>query len=201
MRSFEKIETYKHQIEDLYRSGLSIRDVSNKLGLSKSTVGDYIRSLNISRNDFTGDKNPFFGKKHTEETLQSISSKNKGRPSVNKNVSKYPHTKYINGLVVHKWQHDARVRDIVWNISNEQIDCIWEKQDGLCALTGRPMHGKWRGTKFDRVSLDRIDSNKDYNIGNCQLTLGIVNICKHTLGNDDFKQLCKDVVDYAAKKT
>ena len=180
----------------MYLSGISIRDVSKKLGLSKSTVGDYIRSLSISRNDFNGDKNPFFGKKHTEETLMRIAQKNTGKPAVNKDKCKHKHTKYINGLVVHKWQHEAKKRDIIWNISNEEIDSIWEKQGGICALTGRSMHGRWKGTKFDRASLDRIDCNGDYNINNCQLILGVVNLCKHMLDNIQFKQLCKDVTEY-----
>jgi transposase len=197
MRSFSKIKSHKSEIENLYRAGNSIRAISIKLKISKSTVGDYIRSLGISRSDISGPNNPFFGKKHSQQVRDLISRKNKGKISVNAGISKYENSQYVNGLLINKWKYEAKKRDINWNISNDEIDEIWEKQNGLCALTGKIMHAKFRGSKFDRASLDRIDSNGCYNKSNCQIVLGILNICKNTLNNVDFIKMCEEVARHA----
>lgn len=200
MRTFSIINIHKSNIVDLYKQGLSIRSIGDKLKISKSTVGDYIRALGISRTDFNGDKNPFYGKSHSLEVLAKISATNTGRIPVTKGISKYAHSRYVNGLLINKWKLEAKKREIEWNISNDEIDVMWEKQEGMCALTGRPMKGGFIGNKYHRCSLDRIDYKRDYTVDNCQLILGVVNLAKHVLNNIDFIQLCKDVVKYSDKQ-
>lgn len=76
--------------------------------------------------------------------------------------------------------------DFVWG--------LYQKQGGKCALTGRPIkfvHSK--STKETTVSLDRIDSKKDYLKGNVQLTHKLVNRCKLNCPEDVFFSICKDV--------
>ena len=196
MRNFNKIETYKQDIVKLYLEGFSIRAISEKFDLSKSIVGDFIRSKKISRNDFRGSKNPFYGKTHSPEVMEILRVANRGRTPSTKGVSKYLHSRYVNGLLINKWQLEASKRNIDWLISSDEIDTLWENQDGKCALTGKPMKGDFVGNKFHRCSLDRIDSSGDYTVNNCQLILGVVNLAKHVLNNNDFIQLCKDVVTY-----
>lgn len=69
---------------------------------------------------------------------------------------------------------------------------LWDTQKGLCALSGVPMTHTSRPIDDRRynVSLDRIDSSKNYTKANVQLVTQTANICKHSLVQEDFVQLC-----------
>lgn len=59
---------------------------------------------------------------------------------------------------------------------------LWEKQKGLCAITGIPMtHLRGHGRVQTNVSIDRIDSTIGYEKDNIQLVCHIVNIMKQDL--------------------
>ena len=60
---------------------------------------------------------------------------------------------------------------------------LYNEQQGRCVITGQPMHCPLRDTGCDPrffVSIDRIQNNKGYEVGNVRLTLQWVN---HALGN------------------
>jgi hypothetical protein len=172
----------------------NMRAVSKQLGISDHKVFKVIQSRKLSRNDFAGSNNPFYGKKHSDAFKQKISKQNSGKIAVNRGRSKYKSTKYIPGLTVNIWQRGAAIRNIEWTISDNDLDILWEEQKGLCALTQQPMSTDYSANKYIGISLDRIDSNKGYIKGNIQLVTGIVNICKNILNNNDFIELCKKVV-------
>jgi hypothetical protein len=53
------------------------------------------------------------------------------------------------------------------------------QQKGLCAISGLPMtHDRSQGKTRTNISIDRIDSNKGYEIENVQLVCHIVNTIK-----------------------
>ena len=47
------------------------------------------------------------------------------------------------------------------------------------------------------ISIDRIDSSIGYIRTNVQIVTKQVNVCKHILTNDQFKEMCLQVVKYA----
>ena len=53
-----------------------------------------------------------------------------------------------------------------------------------------------RNMNIDNISVDRIDSQKDYTIDNIQLVCQIYNYMKWDLKQDDFVKYCKHVVEY-----
>jgi hypothetical protein len=196
-RSFDYIDKFKVEIESLYKQGNSIRAIAQQLSLSKSTVGDYIRKLGISRNDFNGDKNPFYGKKHSAEFCEKISKFNKGRKPPCTGTHKYPSSKYFLGSLIQRWKESASKRKIEWDITKDQLDNLWEKQNGLCALTGQTMHlERSSDHKWSIVSLDRIDSAGIYDVDNCQLVISAVNLSKYTFSNKQYIDLCRKVMEY-----
>jgi hypothetical protein len=197
---FEIIANYKNDIEALYKSGLSIRKVANTLNLKVGTVGAYIKELGLSRNDFNGCNNPFYGKTHSKEFKEKHSKRMKGSIPNNKGKSKYGNGT-IPRLLIEVWKSNARKRNILFNISYEEIDNLWSVQNGKCALTGRTMSNKYNSKRDTKVSLDRIDSNKPYTIDNVQLVTGIVNIAKNTMNNLEFIALCKEVANHVNDKT
>ena len=72
---------------------------------------------------------------------------------------------------------------------------LWDKQKGLCALSGVAMTHTSRPADDRRfnVSLDRIDSSRNYLRNNVQLVTQVANICKHSLIQDDFVDLCTEI--------
>lgn len=191
---FEVINKYKDEIESLYKSGLSIRKVAQTLNLKTGTVAAYIKYIGLSRNDFTGRNNPFYGKTHSEKFKLEHSRRMKGRKPPNKGKSKYGEG-IISRLLIEVWRNNATKRNIDFEITPDDIDSLWKLQSGKCALTSRDMSLNYNSNKFYRVSLDRIDSTIGYTATNIQLVVGIVNIMKNTLQNEEFISICKEVAD------
>lgn len=79
---------------------------------------------------------------------------------------------------------------------------LWDKQRGLCAITGVPM--TWGSTdKSDMrkgkglgraVSIDRINNAQTYRKGNIQLVCAQVNYMRSSLSIEDFVAWCEMVV-------
>ena len=76
----------------------------------------------------------------------------------------------------------------------KHVSCLWDEQDGKCALTGLKMlpDGQDRGGWYS-FSLDRIDSNDDYRAGNLQLVCKFANKWKSDMENETFLKLIEDV--------
>ncbi len=72
---------------------------------------------------------------------------------------------------------------------------LWDTQKGLCALSGVPMTHTSRPVDDRRynVSLDRIDSSKNYLRSNVQLVTQTANIMKHSMLQQDFIEVCTAV--------
>jgi len=73
------------------------------------------------------------------------------------------------------------------NISLEEIKDQWDKQKGLCAVSGLPLKLRKKGVSiFEQASLDRIDSSKPYEKGNIQFIILSLNYAKSTANNEEF---------------
>ena len=81
-------------------------------------------------------------------------------------------------------------------ISLDALELLWHTQNGCCALTGWQMTMELaNGIVLTNCSLDRIDSNHGYVVGNIQLVCRIANTAKSNLTQNDFVQLCKAVLE------
>ena len=81
-------------------------------------------------------------------------------------------------------------------LSVDAIELLWHTQGGKCALTGWDMTMELgRGTVPTNCSLDRIDSNRGYEVGNVQLVCRAANVAKSDLSQSDFIALCRSVVE------
>ena len=92
--------------------------------------------------------------------------------------------------------------DLEWEIILDDVIDLWEKQEGFCALSGLLMtHAKdGEGKKDLNASLDRINPNDGYKVGNIQLVAYRVNIMKHSLSEDIFFWWCENIVNHKLKK-
>ena len=78
------------------------------------------------------------------------------------------------------------------NISIEEVYDIWILQNKKCALSGLDIDFIKRN-KGITASIDRIDSNKEYVLGNIQLVHKDVNLMKNKFNQDYFVDMCKKI--------
>lgn len=141
--------------------------------------------------------------KITIQNKSNLSRPYKGTKSCGCLRSDYVSTKYWQGigeLSKDYWsslKRGAQSRNIEFNITLEDMWSLFLEQKGQCAITGFPIKLS-RNTKREKptASLDRIDPSKGYINGNCQWVHKTVNLCKHTLTNEEFINLCKMIMEY-----
>lgn len=96
-----------------------------------------------------------------------------------------------------------------FNITIEDMLSQWEKQNGLCALTGLPLDlpaysfyhelGKRHRRSSGNASIDRIDSSKHYEPDNIQWVHQKINFMKKDWDKSEFVDLCRSVAEFHKK--
>jgi len=84
-------------------------------------------------------------------------------------------------------------------ITIQDLMDIFEKQEGLCALSGVKM--TWHQGKIlpTSISIDRIDNSKGYIHGNVRLVCVVVNAFKSTQTDNELYEFAKSLVENMAK--
>lgn len=86
------------------------------------------------------------------------------------------------------------------NVTLEHLESLYAKQKGLCAISGVPMtcHHEWgekgKITCLTNISIDRIDNNIGYEVGNMQLVCYIVNLMKYTNTETELTWWCRQIL-------
>jgi uncharacterized protein YlxP (DUF503 family) len=79
---------------------------------------------------------------------------------------------------------------------------MYEKQNGQCAVSGVPMTvGKLQGRVPTNISIDRIDSDKSYELDNIQLVCTTVNMMKNDMTMDELVDWATKITNYANTDT
>ena len=87
-------------------------------------------------------------------------------------------------------------RGYVWDITIEDVDTMHQEQDGLCVYSGLSIGWSTQGWDHS-ASIDRIDNDKGYTVGNVQLVHKKINMMRGSLMDEEFKELCALVADRA----
>lgn len=122
-----------------------------------------------------------------------ILDRNGGKP-VN-----YKGTKYFTGKSFSAWKNSAKRRGHIWDLSKEDLVKIFEKQNGICAISGIPFIMDIKNSPL-RPSLDRKNSNNGYTVDNIQFVCSVINIMKNKLLDSEFIKLCEQIVLFQNKK-
>ena len=90
-------------------------------------------------------------------------------------------------------------------LTSDQFYNVWKKQrakTGLqCPLSGETMtHTLGRGQVLTNISVDRIDSDKDYIRGNIQFVCVMANLMKHKYDNKNLLSWSKKIVNNLERK-
>ena len=93
-----------------------------------------------------------------------------------------------------KFQSGAELRNIAFTITVEYLWEVFKEQDYQCALTGWPIGWAEVGANHT-ASIDRIDSDKGYVVGNVQLVHKDINMAKQQYSQDYFIEMCKAVAN------
>lgn len=87
-------------------------------------------------------------------------------------------------------------RGYQWDLTIEFLWDLYQKQGGVCALSGLPIGWAEKGLTAT-ASIDRIDSSEGYLNGNVQLVHKDINFMKQQYDQDKFIALCKSVADHS----
>lgn len=94
-------------------------------------------------------------------------------------------------------KYRAQTKNILFSISAKQAWDIIVSQDWKCALTQQPFNITEPRDPL-APSPDQINPSQGYTPGNVQYVTWLVNNSKAGLNNDQYRALCKSVVDHAA---
>jgi hypothetical protein len=94
------------------------------------------------------------------------------------------------------WRISAEKRGLKFSITPKYAWTIFEQQKRACALSGQPIQFGNAWNKSCSASLDRIDSSKGYIRGNIQWLHKDVNIMKRELSDEQFINICQQVVTH-----
>lgn len=92
----------------------------------------------------------------------------------------------------------SKSRNQEFNINLKYLKEVWENQKGKCIYTGVELED-WKdkgNNSMYTASLDRIDSNKGYVIGNVQFVSKNINYMKNSLSHEETVELCKIISEY-----
>lgn len=107
--------------------------------------------------------------------------------------------KNTNNFIIPNWWWNRFISQAKYNvnITKENIINLYEKQNGICYYTGLPMSVSTKviDSKNHNLSIDRLDSNKDYNLDNIVLCDKNVNMMKGKLTVNRFKYIASKVTD------
>ena len=111
----------------------------------------------------------------------------------------------LEGFIGYLFRHiiaNAKTRGIGVFITKEDILNLYTFQGVKCALSGIEMThikkanaDKWADTTKN-ISVDRIDSKREYIIDNIQLVCAAANIIKWDLPQNEFIEMCRLVTEY-----
>lgn len=134
--------------------------------------------------------------RHTHLTKQTIRSCGCSHLCLKETHPRWVGIGEIPGSYISSTKKSADVRGLAFNITKEQMWELFLKQNKKCALTGVDLQFQSRRSLRDgTASLDRIDSDKAYEIDNVQWVHKVVNSMKQDLKEVEFVNWCKLIVD------
>ncbi|KAA0686014.1 hypothetical protein DTW90_34575 [Neorhizobium sp. P12A] len=95
----------------------------------------------------------------------------------------------------------CRKRGIPCEITGADVASLFDQQQGKCALTGRPMVFGSKGQQRDSLSIDRIDAEQGYIIGNVRLVTYQANMARGMFSDDELVSFCRAVLETKGQRS
>ena len=117
------------------------------------------------------------------------------RISINKKNNIWSPKRFLNKCFTMA-KNSSDERQLFFNITQQDLYDIFDKQQGLCAISGEKMTCiRFKGRVATNISIDRIDSKIGYEKNNIQLVCYIINVMKHEGTKNDLIFWCKKIID------
>lgn len=145
---------------------MSIDRIDNNFGHTRNNIQLICRGLNIAKNRHTNED--------IVEFLDCLCGKRRFVPDKTSRD-------YISSIRRNNHQRD-KGKGINCNLTTDMIIEMFERQNGLCVLSGLPI-ACYQHPCFS-VSIDRIDNSIGHNMNNIQLVLKCINRAKSKFSND-----------------
>jgi hypothetical protein len=123
------------------------------------------------------------------------------RETVNTRRKVYRRNKKLTGNVRH-WiserlsDWNSRTTNIQGNLTTDYLEDLYNKQNGLCYYTGKSMPISIGKINQDGLSLDRLDPNKGYTVGNIVFCRFSINTMKGSRTEQEYYDLMKYILEY-----
>jgi 5-methylcytosine-specific restriction endonuclease McrA len=187
--------TLKNKILELRNKNYSYSQIQKELNCSKATICYYCGSNQKEKTRNRSDKN----RKTLHPLVRKIESFKAKYTQPKNKISKNNTLNRILKLKIEAFSREHKKQD--YNNMSFTIKEFLEKvgDNPTCALTGRPidlMNSK-------SYQLDHIiprSKGGDNSLKNCRLTCKQANIAKSDMTDEEFIQLCKDVINHVNKK-
>lgn len=104
----------------------------------------------------------------------------------------------IPASLFYEYKHGAIRRNMLFDITLQDIEDLYKHQNGICAISGVKLKisACRNKAKESTASLDRIDSSKGYTKDNIQWVHKIVNNMKWDFEQNEFIKWCKVIASY-----
>jgi hypothetical protein len=134
---------------------------------------------------------PTFNLKRQRFQQSQVVQEGRGPPAAqSKKHHLYKGTEHISMTIFRAWENSAARRHISFNLAIADVEQLWVRQNGHCAVTGRAM--TFATNDWNKVSLDRVDSGGDYSCGNVRLVCSVANIVRNELTDAELQQVLRD---------
>ncbi len=210
------------QIIEKYKNGLTLSDIAKEYSCTYVTIRKILKKNNIEIRpynqfcDITGQRFfrfiviEFLGRRNNgnslwlckcdcgRETQNDLSTLKEGKA---KSCGK---CQWRGDMPQEFWTQlikSAEKRNYEFNLTKDYIWSLFEQQNGICKLSGLPVGFGNRSIKTNKkrtttASLDRIDNNKGYIIGNVQWVHKDINKMRREFTIEYYKEMCQAVANY-----
>lgn len=147
------------------------------------------------------ERNRIYVKLNREKVSKSQKARRE-RERIVKGIKKYERPLTINSPFVRAYASIKNSKKHICTITIDDIREKYEAQNGLCALSGIKMYipkkSSERNIKMpNNLSIDRIDSSKEYKKDNIQLVCLALNYAKNNFSNNDMIDFIKSIKNYS----
>lgn len=100
----------------------------------------------------------------------------------------------IPGSFIQRYSRKVKNTGMEWNLTLDYLNDLYAEQDRKCALTGIPISFENENLEAGykcTASIDRIDSNRGYLVGNVQLVHKDINMMKNKYDQQYFIEMCR----------
>lgn len=102
----------------------------------------------------------------------------------------------LSGAYFQSLRSGAKKRGLTFNLTKEHLWTLFLRQDSRCALTGYPLSLHIRDRQNGTASVDRINSDMGYEMGNVQWVHKDINKMKQGFKQSRLLELCRRIVEY-----